>query len=61
MAGRRICAGDYQRYNGKVIYVVSAAEDADAGEEMVIWRPYAFSNMPKYHTVSEKSFCVFSA
>lgn len=32
MAGRRICAGYYQRYDGKVVYVGSLAEDADTGE-----------------------------
>lgn len=59
MAGRRICAGYYRRYDGKVIYVVSLAEDADTGEETVIWRPYSFSNTPRYYTMSKKSFCAF--
>lgn len=31
MAGRRICAGYYRRYDGKGIYVVSLATDADPG------------------------------
>lgn len=59
MAGRRICAGYYQRYDGKVIYVVSLAEDADTGEETVIWRPRSFSDTPRYYTMSKKSFCTF--
>ena len=33
MAGRRICAGYYRRYDGKVVYVVSLATDSDTGEE----------------------------
>ena len=37
MAGRRICAGYYRRYDGKVVYVISTATDADTGEETVIW------------------------
>ena len=31
MAGRRICAGYYRRYDGKGIYVVSLATDTDPG------------------------------
>lgn len=37
MAGRRICAGYYRRYDGKTVYVISTATDADTGEETVIW------------------------
>ena len=37
MAGRRICAGYYRRYDGKTVYVISTATDADTGEEIVIW------------------------
>ena len=43
MAGRRICAGYYRRYDGKVVYVVSLAMDADTGEETVIWTAYPLS------------------
>ena len=59
MAGRRICAGYYRRYDGKVIYVVSLATDADTEEETVIWTAYPFADVPKYHTSSKKSFCAF--
>ena len=59
MAGRRICAGYYRRYDGKVIYVVSLATDADTGEEMVIWTAYPFADVPRYCTSSKKSFCAF--
>ena len=59
MAGRRICAGYYRRYDGKVVYVVSTATDADTGEESVIWTSCPFSDVPKYYTSSKKSFCTF--
>ena len=59
MSDRKIRAGYYQRYDGKVIYVVSLAADADTGEETVIWTPYPFADVPKYYTSSKKSFCSF--
>ena len=59
MAGRRICAGYYRQYDGKVVYVVSLATDADIGEETVIWTTYPFADIPKYFTSSKKSFCAF--
>ena len=59
MAGRRICAGYYRRYDGKVVYVVSLATDSDTGEETVIWTSYPFAEVPRYYTSSKKSFCAF--
>lgn len=59
MAGRRIYAGYYRRYDGKVVYVVSEATDADTGEETVIWTAYPFADIPRYYTSSKKSFCAF--
>ena len=59
MAGRRIYAGYYRRYDGKVVYVISLATDADTGEEMVIWTTYPFATVPRYYTSSKKSFCAF--
>lgn len=59
MAGRRICAGYYRRYDRKVVYVVSLASDADTGEETVIWTTYPFADVPRYYTSSKKSFCAF--
>ena len=56
MAGRRICAGYYQRYDGRVVYVISTATDADTGEETVIWTAYPFADVPRYCTSSKKSF-----
>ena len=59
MSGRRICAGYYRRYDGKVVYVISTATDADTGEETVIWTSYPFADVPRYCTSSKKSFCAF--
>ena len=59
MAGRRICAGYYRRYDGKVVYEISTATDADTGEETVIWTSYPFADVPRYCTSSKKSFCAF--
>ena len=53
MAGRRISAGYYRRYDGKAVYVVSTATDADTGEETVIWSAYPFAGTPKYYTSSK--------
>ena len=59
MAGRRISAGYYRRYDGKVVYVISLATDADTDEEMVVWTTYPFATAPRYYTSSKKSFCAF--
>ena len=59
MAGRRICAGYYRRYDGRVVYVVSLVTDADTGEGTVIWTAYPFADVPRYCTSSKKSFCSF--
>ena len=44
MVDRRIYAGDYRRYDGKVIYVVTMAKDADTDEGVVIWTPNVYSD-----------------
>ena len=59
MADRKIRAGYYRRYDGKLIYLVTTAEDAETGEETVILRSYSFSEVPQYFTLSKKSFCAF--
>ena len=59
MAGRRICAGYYRRYDGKTVYVISLATDTDSGEEAVVWTTYPFADVPKYYISSKKSFCAF--
>ncbi len=43
MADRRIYAGYYRRYDGKVVYVVTMAKDAGTGEDVVIWTPNVYS------------------
>ena len=59
MAGRRICAGYYRRYEGKGVYVISTATAADTEEGTVIWDSYPFADVPRYCTSSKKSFCAF--
>lgn len=57
MADRRIYAGYYRRYDGKVIYVVTMAKDADTDEEVVIWTPNVYSDKRAYYTMGKRSFC----
>lgn len=57
MADRRIYAGYYRRYDGKVIYAVTIAKDADTDEEVVIWTPNVYLNKRAYYTMSKCSFC----
>lgn len=52
--GVRRCAGYYRRYDGRVVYVVSAATDADTGEEAVIWTPYPFADVPQVLRLRQK-------
>ena len=59
MSDRKICAGYYRRYDGKVVCVISLATDADTGEESVIWTTYPLADVPRYYTSSKKSFCAF--
>ena len=59
MADRRIYAGYYRRYDGKMIYVVTMAKDADTDEEVVIWTPTVFSEKRTYYTMSKRSFCEY--
>ena len=59
MAERKIRAGYYRHYDGKLIYLVTMAKDAETGEETVILRSYSFSEVPQYFTMSKKSFCAF--
>ena len=57
MADRRIYAGYYRRYDGKVIYVVTMAKDTDTDEDMVICTPNVYSDKRTYYTMSKRSFC----
>ena len=57
MADRRIYAGYYRRYDGKLIYVLTLAKDADTDEEIVIWTPTVYSDKRVYYTMRKRSFC----
>ena len=57
MVDRRIYAGYYKRYDGKVIYVVTMAKDTDTDEDVVIWTPNVYSDKRAYYTMSKRSFC----
>lgn len=56
MSDRRIYAGYYRRYDGKVIYAVTIAKDTDTDEEVVIWTPNVYSDKRAYYTMSRRSF-----
>ena len=60
MSERKIRAGYYRRYDGKVVYVASLATDVDTGEESVIWTTYPFADAPKYYTSSKSPSALLS-
>lgn len=50
--------GEYATLDdGKVIYVVTMAKDADTDEGIVIWTPNVYSGKRTYYTLSKRSFC----
>ena len=53
---KRVYAGYYKRYDGKLIYVVTLAKDSITGEDTVIYKPYSIKN-DDYYTISKKDFC----
>lgn len=57
MGNRRIYAGYYRRYDGKLIYVVTVAKDADTDDGIVIWTSATYSEKHTYYTTSKQSFC----
>ncbi len=57
MADRRIYAGYYRRYDGKLIYVVTVAKDSDTDADVVVWTPNVYSEKRTYYTMSKQSFC----
>ena len=57
MRNRRIYAGYYRRYDGKLVYVVTVAKDTDTDEEMVVWTPATYSEKHTYYATSKQSFC----
>ena len=59
MPDRRIYAGYYRRYDGKMIHVVTLAKDADTDEEIVIWTPIAYLEKRTYYAMSKQSFCEY--
>jgi len=56
MADRRIYTWYYRRYDGKVIYVVAIAKDADTDEDVIIWTLNVYSDKRTYYTMSKRSF-----
>ena len=56
MTERKIRAGYYRRYDGKVFYLVTTAKDLETGEETVILRPYAYGDVSQYYTMSREDF-----
>ena len=56
MADRKIRAGYYRRYDGKVFYLVTTAKDLETGEETVILRPYVYGDVAQYYTMSREAF-----
>ena len=53
---KRVYAGYYKRYDGKIFYVVTMAKDGVTGEDMVIYTPYSIRKAD-YLTISKKQFC----
>ena len=59
MAGKRVFAGYYKRYDGKRIYVVRVVKDIDTGEAVVICKDASFirEGNEEYYTIRLESFC----
>ena len=53
---KRVYAGYYKRYDGKLFYVVTMAKDGVTGEDIVIYMPYSIRETD-YLTISKKQFC----
>ena len=54
---RRVYAGYYNRYDGKLIYVARVVTDIDTGEEIVICQYANYSDTGEYYTITKESFC----
>ena len=54
---RRVYAGYYNRYDGKLIYVARVVTDIDTGEEIVICQYANYSDTGEYYTITKASFC----
>ena len=59
MAVKRVFAGYYKRYDGKLIYVVRVVKDIDTGEAVVICKDASFirEGNEEYYTIRLESFC----
>ncbi len=54
---RRIFAGFYKQYDGKLVYVITVAKDADTNEPVVIYHYSNYSDNTEYLTMKKASFC----
>ncbi len=54
---RRVYAGYYNRYDGKLIYVVRVVTDIDTGEKIAICQYANYSDTGEYYTITKESFC----
>ena len=54
---RRVYAGYYNRYDGKLIYVARVVTDIDTGVETVICQYANYSDTGEYYTITKASFC----
>ena len=54
---RRVYAGYYNRYDGKLIYVARVVKDIDTGEDVVICQYANYSDTGEYYTITKASFC----
>ena len=52
---RRVYAGYYNRYDGKLIYVARVVTDIDTGEEIVICQYANYSDREEYYTITKES------
>lgn len=56
---KRVYAGYYRRYDGKLIYVVQVLNDIDTGEKLVVCKDCSHSKTHNegYYVISKASFC----
>lgn len=59
MAERRVFAGYYKRYDGKLIFVVRVLKDIDTSESIVVCKDASFSREDNehYYLIRYVSFC----
>ena len=54
---KKIYKGNYKRYDGKRIYVVTEVVDVDTGVEMVLFKDNNRASRNDYHICTKESFC----